>query len=115
MNYESNEPENFRSPTEKKSVLVGVRREQVLGNDPLDPLSMLARQSNGTEDVPAIPSYSNTEPSKSSSSSKYSQPMDHPFPLSQPVGVNTLYDSLRQPTDKIEQMAEAFIRSCRSP
>ena len=72
MNYESNEPENFRSPTEKKSVLVGVRREQVIGNDPLlDPLSMLARQSNGTEDVPAIPSYSNTEPLKSSSSSKY--------------------------------------------
>lgn len=119
MNSELNDSESLRSPTEKRSVVVGVRREQVLGNDPLvDPLSSPtpASQNNfGIEDaVPAVPSNSNSEASKLNNLSKYSPLMDYPVPPSAPAGVNTMYDSLRQPPmDKIDQMAEAFIRSCR--
>ena len=121
MNNESSDSENLRSPTEKRSVVVGVRREQVLGNDPLvDPLSSPSPTSSnnlGTEEVPGKSSNTNSEASKITQqtilSSKYSPQMDYPVPPPAAVGVNNMYDLLRQPMDKIDQMAEAFIRSCR--
>ena len=114
MNNEPNDNENIRSPTEKRSVVVGVRREQVLGNDPLDPLSSpTPTPPNYSSEEPAVPSNSNidiSKPSQAPSLSKYSQQTDYLVPPPPaPVGVSQIYDSLRQPMDKIDQMAAIIV------
>lgn len=94
------------SPVEKKSSIVGIRREQVINNDPLlDPLSNQNLEAAHYDDV-EVPKFNiNTRVG----------PLELPIPPSAPANLPApVYEpAVRHPLDKIDQMAEAFIRTCR--
>jgi len=102
----SNSQTNNSTPTDKKAAVTGIKREQVLNNDPLlDPSNSPAPSNEPEDEYPPVVTY---EAPKIAAIPRYliQQSVD-PY-LSPNESTKP-----KQHVDKIDGLAESFIRTCR--
>lgn len=88
---------------EKKSVVVGVKREQVTSNDPLlDPLRSFTSPEPETYESDIPRAIINQRPTSSSIPESNNN-----------TGIMSDLSEQRNPFDKIDVMVDKFVRSCR--